>query len=122
MTDPNDLSLQLANLKDALEKQQRLLVSDAAVTELCSMFRVETVDALVPAVKERLSTLYSEIERARRDKEEGINNERKQYDHFRDGYNTLRSELVQVKDVLRSAQLRVDILEAQERLRQSEVL
>lgn len=121
MSEPEEsLSLQLASLKEVLEKQQRLLLSDTIVTELCSMLRVEAPESLVFAVKERIAKLCAQVEEARRDKEEGIAFEKQQYAHFENAYNTLRSKLAITQDRLEAAQLRVNVLESTERLRMLE--
>jgi hypothetical protein len=111
-----DLSLQLASLKEALEKQTRLLAADAAIAELQSIFRVETVDALVPAVKERLAHLYAEVEAANRRCADGIEHERRMYAHYKSEYESLRSKNVQYRDMLKSAELRIEVLEGKVRL------
>ena len=105
------LALQIASLKEALEKQTEATAEKQAVATLKELLHVEHVDSLVPAVKERLMFLASQVEGARAE-----------YALHVDANNLLKSKVAILKDQLNSAQARVKVLEADAEMRRQGLL
>ncbi len=75
-----NLALQIASLKEALEKQTEATAEKNAVAELKQMFQVEHPESLVSAIKEKMMFLASQVE-----------GERKMYAHHAEANTLLRS-------------------------------
>lgn len=105
------LALQIASLKEALEKQTEATVEKNAVAELKQMFQVEHAEALVPAIKERMMFLASQVE-----------GERKMYAYHAEANTLLRNERAILRDQLESANARVRVLESEIEMRRQGLL
>lgn len=106
-----NFALQIASLKEALEKQTEATAEKNAVAELKQMFQVEHAEALVPAIKERMMFLASQVE-----------GERALYARHAEANTLLRSERAILRDQLESAQARVKVLESEIEMRRQGLL